>query len=63
MKLPKDSASPLPTEYGAEVLCAGWNPAAASLPEVTAASCARSGNVAAVDAESFLASFYRLQQT
>lgn len=55
---------PAPTEqeqYGLEVLCASWNPLATAIAEPVAACC-ELVEVAASDAESFLASFYRSQQ-
>ena len=53
-------ASPL-AEYGTEVLCAGWNPAASlAVPEVSARARQSADDVS--DAESFLAQFYRLQR-
>lgn len=50
-----------PGEYGLEVLCASWNPLAAALAEPLEA-CQLVADVAAADAEGFLASFYRSQQ-
>ena len=51
-----------PTKYGLEVLCASWNPLAATLTE----SAELGGEVAAdlpmADVEGFLTSFYRSQQ-
>jgi hypothetical protein len=49
-------------EYGLEVLCASWNPLAATLAEPAEASREVAAEMAAADAESFLASFYRSQQ-
>lgn len=49
-------------EYGPEVLCASWNPLAAALAEPMAACRELAAELAAVDAEAFLASFYRSQQ-
>jgi len=51
-----------PGEYGLEVLCASWNPLAATLAEPLEACRELVAELAAVDAESFLASFYRSQQ-
>jgi hypothetical protein len=48
-------------QYGLEVLCASWNPLAAAIAEPVAA-CRELVELAASDAESFLASFYRSQQ-
>jgi hypothetical protein len=51
-----------PGEYGLEVLCASWNPLAATLAEPLEACRELVAELAAADAESFLASFYRYQQ-
>ncbi len=59
----KSAPSPSPAEYGPEVLCAGWNPAASAVPEPAAGTGERPGVPLAADAESFLAQYYRLQQT
>jgi hypothetical protein len=48
-------------QYGLEVLCASWNPLATVIAEPVAA-CRELVEVAASDAEAFLASFYRSQQ-
>jgi hypothetical protein len=49
-------------EYGTEVLCASWNPAAGAVAEQPSHS-AREGRVdlSAGEAESFLSLFYRAQ--
>ena len=49
-------------EYGLEVLCASWNPLAAAIAEPVVACREFVAELATVDAESFLASFYRSQQ-
>jgi hypothetical protein len=49
-------------DYGPEVLCASWNPLAAALAEPLEACRELVADLAAVDAEGFLASFYRSQQ-
>ena len=49
-------------EYGLEVLCASWNPLAATLAEPVEACREFVAELAAVDVEGFLASFYRSQQ-
>ena len=49
-------------EYGLEVLCASWNPLAAAIAEPVQACRELVGELAAADAETFLASFYRSQQ-
>ncbi|MGH8662167.1 MAG: hypothetical protein ACREUB_10455 [Burkholderiales bacterium] len=51
-----------PAEYGLEVLCASWNPLAAALAEPVEACRELVAELAAVDADGFLASFYRSQQ-
>lgn len=51
-----------PGKYGLEVLCASWNPLAAALVEPVAACRELIAEVAAADADGFLASFYRSQQ-
>ncbi len=64
MTLRRDLAVPLPpAEYGAEVLCAGWNPAAV-IAALDPAARVQGQRVEAgvADAESFLALFYRIQQ-
>ena len=50
-----------PGEYGLEVLCASWNPLAGTLAEPLEACRELVAELAAADAESFLASFYRSQ--
>ena len=47
--------------YGLEVLCASWNPLAATLAEPADAR-ALVAEPAAADADGFLGSFYRAQQ-
>jgi hypothetical protein len=49
-------------EYGLEVLCASWNPLAATLAEPAEACREFVAELATVDVEGFLASFYRSQQ-
>ena len=56
------SAQGEPAEYGLEVLCANWNPLAATLAEPVEACRELVTELAAVDVEGFLASFYRSQQ-
>jgi hypothetical protein len=51
-----------PAEYGLEVLCASWNPLAATLAEPLEVGRELVAELAAADAEGFLASFYRSQQ-
>ena len=51
-----------PDEYGLEVLCASWNPLAATLAEPLEACRELVAELAAADVEGFLASFYRSQQ-
>jgi len=49
-------------EYGLEVLCASWNPLAATLAEPVEACRELVAELTTVDVEGFLASFYRSQQ-
>ena len=49
-------------EYDLEVLCASWNPLAATLAEPGEACREFVAELAAGDVEGFLASFYRSQQ-
>jgi hypothetical protein len=49
-------------EYGLEVLCASWNPLAATLAGPVEVCHELVTELATVDAEGFLASFYRSQQ-
>ena len=51
-----------PLKYGLEVLCASWNPLAATLAEPAEAGRELVVEVPGVDVEGFLASFYRSQQ-
>ena len=51
-----------PAEYGLEVLCASWNPLAATLAEPVDACRQLVAEPTAADADGFLASFYRSQQ-
>ena len=63
MTLRRDLAVPLPpAEYGAEVLCAGWNPAAVGALDPAARVQGQRVEAVVADAESFLALFYRTQQ-
>lgn len=48
--------------YGLEVLCASWNPVVTALTEPVEAYRELVAELATVDVESFLASFYRSQQ-
>ncbi|HET9664254.1 MAG TPA: hypothetical protein VFP00_08495 [Burkholderiales bacterium] len=63
MSAPETPAAPTPPEeYGTEVLCANWNPAASAVSEPLGQG-TRDGRVdfSAGEAESFLDQFYRLQ--
>lgn len=63
MNAPEAPDAPLPPdEYGTEVLCASWNPAASAVAEPLGRG-ARAGRVdlSAGEAESFLDLFYRCQ--
>jgi hypothetical protein len=50
------------TGYGLEVLCASWTPLATAIAEPAAACRELVAELATVDVETFLASFYRSQQ-
>ena len=63
MTLRRDLAMPLPpAEYGVEVLCAGWNPAAVGALDPATRVQEQRVEAVVADAESFLALFYRTQQ-
>lgn len=49
-------------EYGLEVLCASWNPLAATLTDPADPGGELAADLAVADIEGFLSSFYRLQQ-
>ncbi|HSC94507.1 MAG TPA: hypothetical protein VLC73_06025 [Burkholderiales bacterium] len=51
-----------PAEYGLEVLCASWNPLAATLTESAETAGELAASLATADVEGFLTSFYRSQQ-
>jgi hypothetical protein len=51
-----------PAEYGLEVLCASWNPLAATLTESAETGGELAAGLATADVEGFLTSFYRSQQ-
>jgi hypothetical protein len=51
-----------PAEYGLEVLCASWNPLAATMTEPAATRRELAADPAVLDADSFLSIFYRTQQ-
>jgi hypothetical protein len=63
MDAPDMNAPPLPSEeYGTEVLCASWNPAASAVAEPRGpASREARADLSAGEAESFLSQFYRCQ--
>ena len=53
-----------PEEYGAEVLCAGWNPLVAAAVEPVRQVCGKLlADLSAVDAEVFLKQFYLSQKS
>ena len=56
------AAQSTPAEYGLEVLCASWNPLAATMTEPAATRRELAADLVALDAESFLSIFYRTQQ-
>lgn len=58
-----DKSTPdAPAQYDLEVLCASWNPLAAMMAEPAGAVRELVTDLAGVDVEAFLASFYRAQQ-
>ena len=57
-----DSAEPGRPEYDPEVLCASWNPLVAAVVEPLEACREAVADLGAMDADSFLAAFYRFQQ-
>lgn len=61
MDAPETDVAPLPPdEYGTEVLCASWNPAASVVAESRAHAMREApGELSAGEAESFLHQFYR----
>ena len=55
---------PQPEDYGAEVLCAGWNPLVAAAVEPVRQVCGKFlADLSAVDAEVFLKQFYCSQKS
>ena len=58
------SAGPQPEEYGAEVLCANWNPVVAAVAEPIGLACREwLADFTAVDVDAFLQQFYRCQRS
>jgi hypothetical protein len=58
-----DKAAPgTPAQYDLEVLCASWNPLAATMTEPAGTRRELAADPAALDAERFLSIFYRTQQ-
>jgi hypothetical protein len=49
-------------QYGLEVLCASWNPVVAAIAEPVGAARGFVAELATIDVEGFLSSFYRSQQ-
>ena len=49
-------------QYGLEVLCASWNPVVAAIAEPVGAAREFVAELATIDVEGFLSSFYRSQQ-
>lgn len=63
MELTRDELVPSALAgYGLEVLCASWNPLAATMTELAGAGREPVAEHAAADVEGFLAIFYRSQQ-
>jgi len=53
-----------PEDYGAEVLCASWNPVVAAVAEPVGRACRElADDLSAVDADAFLKQFYRCQKS
>jgi hypothetical protein len=63
MDKPKPDDKTLPPEYGVEVMCASWNPVVAAVAEPIGQARAWLAERSAVDADTFLAQFYRCQQS
>jgi hypothetical protein len=65
MDVPDTSTGLLPPEeYGAEVLCAGWNPLVAAAVEPVKHVCGKLlADLSAVDPDVFLKQFYRSQKS
>lgn len=64
MDAPKAPAElPQSEDYGTEVLCANWNPAAPAVGEKPAAHACREwlADLSGVDVEGFLRQFYRCE--
>jgi hypothetical protein len=63
MSAPEAPVAPLPPdEYGTEVLCASWNPAASAVAEPSHPGLREARvDLSAGEAESFLDQFYRSQ--
>jgi len=53
-----------PEDYGMEVLCAGWNPAATAVAEPVGRACSElRADPQGVDVDGFLKQFYRCQKS
>lgn len=51
-------------DYGAEVLCAGWNPLVAAAVEPGGRACGNQpADLSTVDTDAFLGQFYRCQKS
>jgi hypothetical protein len=63
MDAPKLPAEPAQSDdYGTEVLCASWNPAAGAVAEPIGQACREwLADLSGVDAEGFLRQFYRCE--
>ena len=59
---PDIAAPEVQPKYGPEVLCASWNPVAGTLAEPVGACREFVAELATIDVEAFLSSFYRSQQ-
>lgn len=59
-----DGRTPESENYGAEVLCSGWNPLVAAVVEPLGQVCRELlAELAVTDGEGFLRQFYRSQQS
>lgn len=63
MDTPKTVPASLLPDYGAEVLCASWNPVVAAVVEPIGHAKAWLAERSAVDVDTFLRQFYRCQHS
>ncbi|MBI4195387.1 MAG: hypothetical protein HY526_09940 [Betaproteobacteria bacterium] len=63
MDTPQIPVTSPPDDYGAEVLCASWNPVVAAVVEPIGQACREwLADLSAVDIDGFLQQFYRCQR-